>query len=162
MSDRRVLPRLLAVVGFCMLGSCASPPSEMASAESQEDSARIWDAPESLLVAESPIAPALDIAVELFDPGISDDDRSPLAAVRRMESQLLAGELRETLVRSNQWGVVRLVPTASALTPVSIRAAIVESDGRDLVLDVVVKDAMGILWFDHTVAYRQQSAGTMA
>jgi hypothetical protein len=159
MSDRRVLPRLLAVVGFCMLGSCASPPSEMASAESQEDSARIWDAPESLLVAESPIAPALDIAVELFDPGISDDDRSPLAAVRRMESQLLAGELRETLVRSNQWGVVRLVPTASALTPVSIRAAIVASDGRDLVLDVVVKDAMGILWFDHTVAYRQQSAG---
>ena len=159
MSDRRVLPRLLAVVGFCMLGSCASPPIEMASAESQEDSARIWDAPESLLVAESPIAPALDIAVELFDPGISDDDRSPLAAVRRMESQLLAGELRETLVRSNQWGAVRLVPTASALTPVSIRAAIVASDGRDLVLDVVVKDAMGILWFDHTVAYRQQSAG---
>ena len=33
------------------------------------------------------------------------------------------------------------------------------SDGRDLVLAVVVKDAMGILWFDHTVAYRQQSAG---
>ena len=63
-----------------------------------------------------------------------------MAAVRRMESQLLAGELRETLIRSNQWGVVRLVPTASSLTPVSIRAAIVLSDGRDLVLDVVVKD----------------------
>jgi hypothetical protein len=55
--------------------------------------------------------------------------------------------------------VVRLVPTASSLTPVSIRAAIVLSDGRDLVLDVVVKDAMGALWFDHTVAYRQQAAG---
>ena len=159
MSDRRVLPRLLAVVGFCMLVSCASPPSEMASAESQEDAARVWDTPESLLVAASPIAPALDIAIELFDPGVSDDDRSPLASVRRMESQLLAGELREALVRSNQWGVVRLVPTASALTPVSIRAAIVVSDGRDLILDVVVKDAMGRLWFDHAVAYRQQSVG---
>ena len=159
MSDWPVLLRLLAMVGVCVLGSCASPPSEMASAESQTDVARVWDAPESLLVAASPIAPALDIAVELFDPGISDDDRSPLAAVRRMESQLLAGELRETLVRSNQWGVVRLVPTASSLTPVSIRAAIVVSDGRDLVLDVVVRDAMGALWFDHTVAYRQQSSG---
>ena len=159
MNDWRVLPRILVVVGFCMLGSCASPPSEMASAESQEDSARVWDTPESLLVAASPEAPALDVAIELFDPGISDDDRSPLAAVRRMESQLLAGELRETLVRSNQWGVVRLVPTASSLTPVSIRAAILLSDGRDLVLDVVVKDAMGALWFDHTVAYRQQAAG---
>ena len=38
-------------------------------------------------------------------------------------------------------------------------AAIVVSDGRDLVLDVVVKDALGTLWFDHMVAYRQQSAG---
>ena len=159
MSDWPVLLRLLAMVGVCMLGSCASPPSEMASAESQTDVARVWDTPESLLVAASPIAPALDIAVELFDPGISDDDRSPLASVRRMESQLLAGELRETLVRSNQWGVVRLVPTASSLTPVSIRAAIVVSDGRDLVLDVIVRDAMGALWFDHTVAYRQQSSG---
>ena len=115
MSDWRVLPRLLVVIGVCMFGSCASPPSERASAESQEDAARVWDTPESLLVAASPIAPALDIAVELFDPGISDDDRSPLAAVRRMESQLLAGELREALVRSNQWGVVRLVPTAKSI-----------------------------------------------
>jgi len=159
MSDWPVLLRLLAMVGVCMLGSCASPPSEMASAASQTDVARVWDTPESLLVAASPTAPALDIAVELFDPGTSDDDRSPLASVRRMESQLLAGELRETLVRSNQWGVVRLVPTASALTPVSVRAAIVVSDGRDLVLDVIVRDAMGTLWFEHSVAYRQQSTG---
>jgi hypothetical protein len=159
MNDWRVLPRLLVVVGFCMLGSCASPPSEMAFAESQEDAARVWDTPEPLIVAASPITPPLDIAVELFDPGISDEDGSPLAAVRRMESQLLAGELRETLARSNQWGVVRLVPAASSLTPVSIRAAIVVSDGRDLVLDVAVKDAMGTLWFEYTVAYRQQPSG---
>ena len=159
LNDWRVWPRLLVLVGFCVLGGCASSPGEMASAESPEDSAEVWDTPESLLIAASPIAPALDIAVELFDPGISDEDRSPMAAVRRMESQLLAGELRETLIRSNQWGVVRLVPTASSLTPVSIRAAIVLSDGRDLVLDVVVKDAMGVFWFDHTVAYRQQVAG---
>ena len=159
MNDWRVLPRLLVVVGFCMLGSCASPLSEVASAESQEGAARVWDTPEPLIVAASPITPPLDIAVELFNPGISNEDRSPLAAVRRMESQLLAGELRETLVRSNQWGVVRLVPTASSITPVSIQAAIVVSDGRDLVLDVVVKDAMGALWLGHTVAYRQQSAG---
>jgi hypothetical protein len=44
------------------------------------------------------------------------------------------------------------------LTPVSIRAVIAVSDGRDLVLDVVVKDAMGALWFEYTMAYRQQFA----
>ncbi|MGB2419057.1 MAG: hypothetical protein ACPH9Z_02935, partial [Luminiphilus sp.] len=84
----------------------------MASSKLQEDSTRVWDTVEPLLIAAAPTKPSLDIAVELFDPGVSGEDRSPVAAVRRLESQLLAGELRETLVRSNQWGVVRLVPTA--------------------------------------------------
>ena len=159
MSDWQVLPRLLLLVGFCALSSCASTLGDIAPYESPEDAIREWDTAEPLLIAASPIAPALDIAVELFNPGISQEDRSPLAAVRRLESQLLAGELRETLVRSNQWGVVRLLPSASSLTPVSIRTCIVVSDGRDLVRNVVVKDAMGALWFEDTVAYRQQSAG---
>ena len=162
MNNWRVLPRLLLLVAFYALASCAGSPSDMASTESQEESTRVWDTAEPLLIAAAPLAPALDISVELFDPGISAEDRSPVAAVRRLESQLLAGELRETLVRSNQWGVVRLVPTASSLTPVSIRAGIVVSDGRDLVLDVAVKDAMGALWFEDTLAYRQQSAGDNA
>ena len=159
MNDWRVLSRLALLIGLCALYSCASAPRDPTPSESPEGATREWDPVEPLLVAASPIAPALDIAVELFTPGISDDDRSPLAAVRRLESQLLAGELRETLVRSNQWGVVRLVPAASSLTPVSIRTSIVVSDGRDLVLEVVVKDATGALWFEDTVAYRQQSAG---
>ena len=162
MNNWRVLPRLLLLVAFYALASCAGSPSDMASTESQEESTRVWDTAEPLLIAAAPLAPALDISVELFDPGISAEDRSPVAAVRRLESQLLAGELRETLVRSNPWGVVRLVPTASSLTPVSIRAGIVVSDGRDLVLDVAVKDAMGALWFEDTLAYRQQSAGDNA
>ena len=162
MNDWRVLPRLLLLASFGALGSCASSPSDVASTELQEDSTRVWDTVEPLMIAAAPTMPLLDIAVELFDPGVSGEDRSPVAAVRRLESQLLAGELRETLVRSNQWGVVRLVPTASSLTPVSIRAGIAVSDGRDLILDVVVKDAMGALWFEYTVAYRQQSAGDNA
>ena len=159
MNDRRVLRQLVILVGFCMLGSCASAPSELASSELRDGAIRAWDTVEPLLVAAAPSAPALNIAVELFDPGLATEDRSPLAAVRRLESQLLAGALRETLVRSNQWGVVRLVPAASSLTPVSIRAGIVVSNGRDLVLDVVVKDAAGALLFEHMVAHRQQSAG---
>ena len=162
MNDWRVLPRLFLLASFCALGSCASSPSDVASTELPKDSTRVWDTVGPLMIAATPTMPVLDIAVELFDPGVSGEDRSPVAAVRRLESQLVAGELRETLVRSNQWGVVRLVPTASSLTPVSIRAGIAVSDGRDLVLDVVVKDAMGALWFEHTVAYRQQSTGDNA
>ena len=158
MNDRRVLPRLLVLVAFYALAGCAGSAADMTSSESQEESTREWDTIEPLLIAAAPAVPTLDISVELFAPGISAEDRSPVAAVRRLESQLLAGELRETLVRSNQWGVVRLVPTASSLTPVSIRAGIAVSDGRDLVLDVVVKDAMGALWFEYKMAYRQQYA----
>ncbi len=47
------------------------------------------------------------------------------------------------------------MPEASALTPVSIRARILESNGRDLVLDVLVEDALGVVWFEQTMAYRQ-------
>ena len=86
MNNWQILPRLLLLVGVYTLGGCAGAPSEMASTESHEDFAMVWDTPEPLLVAASPIAPPLDIAVELFDPGISDEDRSPVAAVRRMDT----------------------------------------------------------------------------
>lgn len=159
MNDRWVVPPLLMLVSLYALVGCATAPIDAASTEPQISSTQVWDKVEPLLIAETPTNPALDIAVELFDPGMPEEDRSPLAAVRRLESQLLAGELRGTLVRSNQWGVVRLVPTASSLTPVSVQTRIVLSDGRDLVLDVVIKDAMGALWFEQTVAYRQEPEG---
>ena len=62
-----------------------------------------------LVVADRPSAPALDVGVVLFDPGVDAQDDSPTAAVRRLESKLLAGQLRDALVASNQWGVVRMV-----------------------------------------------------
>ena len=108
----------------------------------------------SLERASAPALPLLDIGVVLFDPGVSDDDVSPLAAVRRLEGQLLAAELRDTLQQSNHWGVVRLVPSVSALTPIALQTRIVFSDGRDLILDVTARDAMGTLWFDQRIAHR--------
>ena len=129
-----MLLRLLAMVGVCMFGSCASrrvrgrlPSRRQTPPESGIRLSRYW--------WRSPIAPALDIAVELFDPGISDDDRSPLAAVRRMESQLLAGELRErwSAAINGEWcGWCPRRLADAGIDP----AAIVVSDGRDLVLAV--------------------------
>ena len=84
-----------------------------------------------LLVADRPSIPALDVGVVLFNPGVDAEDDSPTAAVRRLESKLLAGQLRDALVASNQWGVVRMVPVTSALVPANIRSQIIESDGHD-------------------------------
>ena len=86
MNDRRVFPRLLVLVAFYAVASCAGSPGDMTSTESQEESTRVWDTVEPLLIAAAPVVPALDISVELFAPGISAADRSPVAEVRRLES----------------------------------------------------------------------------
>ena len=145
------LVRIVAVVSVAMQFGCAAPPSERPVDPVTEPE---WHTPESLEWASEPTLPLLDIGVVSFDPGVSDDDVSPLAAVRRLEGQLLAAELRETLQQSNQWGVVRLLPSASALTPIALQTRIVFSDGRDLILDVTARDAMGMLWFEQRIARR--------
>lgn len=147
---------LLFVACYWMAG-CA--PAVVAPEHSVANALPVWDAVEPLHIAGAPMQPALDIAVELFDPGVPREDSSPMAAVRRLESQLLAGDLRDTLVRSNQWGVIRMVPEVSALVPVSIRTQILYSDGRDLMLHVRAEDALGTLWLDQRFAFRQHSQG---
>ena len=149
--------RLLLIATCCYLAGCA--PAAVSPEDATADVLPVWDVVEPLQIARAPGQPALDIAVELFDPGVSRDDNAPTAAVRRLESQLLAGDLRDTLVRSNQWGVIRLVPEASPLVPVSIRSRILHSDGRDLMLHVRAEDALGSLWFDQAFAFRQGLQG---
>lgn len=150
-AGRFQLVRIVAVVSVAMQFGCAAPPSERPVDPVTEPE---WHTPESLEWASEPTLPLLDIGVVSFDPGVSDDDVSPLAAVRRLEGQLLAAELRETLQQSNQWGVVRLLPSVSALTPIALQTRIVFSDGRDLILDVTARDAMGMLWFEQRIARR--------
>ena len=147
------MTRLLLIIAFCCSAGCA--PAPVSPQKTVADVQPAWDSVEPLQIARVPVPPALDIAVELFDPGVPQEDNSPIAAVRRLESQLLAGELRDTLMRSNQWGVIRMVPEVSALVPVSIRTQILHSDGRDLMLHVRAEDALGSLWFDQAFAFRQ-------
>ena len=145
----------LVLVACIGLISCSGQSARESGEAPPQEPAIVWQTPEALVVAQTPAEPLLDVAVELLDPGVKPEDSTPVAAVRRLESQLLAGDLRQTLIRSNQWGVVRIVPEATALTPVSIRARILESNGRDLVLDVQVEDALGATWFEQRMAYRQ-------
>lgn len=154
-SRQELIVRLCAL---CLLSACqATPPTPDAaqpvSAEAQ------WQRPEALIVAKQPDAPMLDIGVVLFDPGVAPEDDSPEATVRRLEASLLAHELKTVLERSNQWGVVRLVPEASRLTPLSLHSKVLLSDGRDLVVRVTARDAMSQEWFSQTIAYRESPSG---
>ena len=156
------MKRLYAVaLVFLWGGGCATQPDPEISTVSSQNKQSMespWEG-EVLLVADRPSAPALDVGVVLFDPGVDAKDVSPTAAVRRLESKLLAGQLRDALVASNQWGVVRMVPVTSALVPVNIRSQIIKSDGRDLVLQVNAIDAAGAVIFDHVIGHREAVAG---
>ncbi|MGA0335647.1 MAG: hypothetical protein ACO3LD_05275, partial [Luminiphilus sp.] len=109
---------------------------------------------ESLSRVDRPLQPALDINVVVFDIAPEAGETAQYMAVRKLESRLLPGLFREVLVSSNQWGVVRVVPTASALAPVNIRTVILASDGRDLALDVTVSDVTGEEWFRLRLVHR--------
>ena len=150
---------VVCVLLWCA-GCATQPDAEAVTAQTQVNKAMEtpW-AGEPLVIADQPNSPALDVGVVLFDPGVEAQDDSPSAAVRRLESQLLAGQLRDALVASNQWGVVRMVPAASALAPVNIRSQIVQSDGRDLIVQVSAIDAAGTVLFDHLIGHRETEAG---
>ena len=113
-----------------------------------------WVVIEPLIIAAEPTTPFLDIGVVLFDAGVAAADDTPMAAVRRLEAVLLARDLKEVLVSSNHWGAVRLVPEASALTAVAVHTRILQSDGRDLLLAVQVRDSLGGVWLETTIAHR--------
>ena len=149
--------RAIALIGLAVLAGCAVEPEVRDPIQPAERPLASWEGTrlEQLMVASAPIIPELDVGVVLFNPGVNPEATSAAASVRRLESQLLAGALRDTLVSSNQWGAVRMVPGPSLLAPVNISTRIIHSDGRDLLLDVRVIDAMGTEWFGASIAHRQ-------
>ena len=71
--------------------------------------------------ARSPRTRLVDVAIDLFSPGVSDTPASPLlqkgirAAVRKSEARYVPIHLRNTLQSTGQWGAVRVVPGGAAL-----------------------------------------------
>lgn len=140
------MKRAAWVVIFCLC--CAE-----LWAQAETGRTRVPDA-QALQVVERPIAGALDLGVVLFDPGVESDDASAHAAVRRIESRLMAAQLRDTLIESNAWGAVRVIPASSPVVAITITAAIERSDGHQLQLQVRVEDALGVLWWADTLVDR--------
>lgn len=95
----------------------------------------------------------LDVGMAIFDPGIPEDaaTHSKLGVfpeIRKAESRYMPALLRQVLVGSNAWGVVRVMPQQSTLPEVLVEAHILASDGLRLVLHVSVSDATGRVWLE--------------
>jgi len=104
-----------------------------------QDSANV---PEDLL---------LDVGVSIFDPGLDDmdDDQEALTnpQIRVAESRYAPYLLSETLQRSANWGIVRLMPNDSSPMDVFINGTILESNGESMAMRIQVSDSTGRIWY---------------
>jgi hypothetical protein len=119
--------------------------------------------------AEIPESRLLDVAIDLFAPGVVEGEAAPQlkkgirAAVRKSEARYFPIHLRDTLQSTGQWGAVRVVPGGSAWADVLVTGTIDKSNGKDLELRVTARDASGREWLSRKykqaadpVAYAQE------
>ncbi len=103
----------------------------------------------------------LDIGLVVFDTGIPEDpthnkDLGIFPRIREAEARYLPFALRQTLVDSNQWGPVRVLPDPAPGTELLITGRIIDSDGISLEVEVQAVDSRGVEWINRV--YRESSS----
>lgn len=93
----------------------------------------------------------LDVGVMAFDPGIdeiqSDEEETTNHQIRLAESRFSAYLLTETLQRSGNWGIVRVLPTADSPMDVVLHGTILQSNGEAMRIRITPKDSTGVEWY---------------
>ena len=125
------------------------------------------DKKDGLVVAqgEVPEARLVDVAIDLFSPGVSDTPPSPMlqqgirSAVRKSEARYVPIHLRNTLQSTGQWGAVRVVPGGASWAELLVTGRIEKSNGKDLEIEISARDAAGRVWLERTY---KQGADTSA
>jgi len=141
--------------------SCAQTPEKHQALEPEKE----WIGFQSL--NRSPQIPTesrqLDVAISRF--GVSQTGGSGLGIggwifdeILEIESQYLPTVLRDTLLESNHWGIVRVLPKEDLSMDLQVITTIVQSDGTALEVDVIAVDSTGRVWIDqrYSEEYREQ------
>jgi hypothetical protein len=97
----------------------------------------------------------LDVGLVIFSPGIPvvESTHSKLGIfpeIRKAEAQFMPVLLRQVLLATNAWGVVRVLPDQQSSAELLVTGRIMESNGSRLVLQIKARDASGRLWLDKT------------
>lgn len=115
----------------------------------------------ALVIAPSPPREdlQLDVGVRVFASRSENRLGIPVnegtfARIRDLETHYLPVVLRNTLVESNQWGVVRVLPQDDTSVDLLIEGTIIDSDGAHLTLEVRAVDSSGRQWLDDTYTGR--------
>ncbi len=96
----------------------------------------------------------INVSIVVFDPGVPADPRvyrrqQVFSKIREVEAFLLPFMLRETLIETNEWGAVRIVPVPDVAAELLVSGEITRSDGNALELQVRAVDASGRVWLDN-------------
>jgi hypothetical protein len=98
-----------------------------------------------------PEALLLDVGIQVFDPGIDEIEKGEEEIVngqiRVAESRFAAYLLSDTLQRSGNWGVVRVMPNNSSPMDLMLTGTILQSNGEAMKIRVNVKDSTGREWY---------------
>lgn len=106
----------------------------------------------------------LNVSIVVFDAGIPTDVSSHrrlqvFPRIREVEAMFLPFVLRDTLVNTEQWGAVRVVPEPDLAAELLITGRIIRSDGMRLELQMRAVDATGRVWLEQTYAADAVEAG---
>ena len=108
---------------------------------------------EQILTESTPIPEALllDVGIGIFNPGIEEtedkDQPGVVPQIRKAEARYMPFRLMETLQRTGNWGIVRVIPERQSEMDIWVDAGILQSDGATTELMVTVADSSGKRWY---------------
>jgi hypothetical protein len=96
---------------------------------------------------------ALNVGLVVFNPGLARDSAKTrklgiFPVIRNAEARYLPYAIRRTLVDTNHWGAVRVLPEPDKSTELLITGRIEQSDGSTLSITVTASDSSGRIWMD--------------
>jgi hypothetical protein len=138
---RASLAVITSVAGLLLLAGCM--------VQEQRPVARIAA---QKATAEIPQDELLDVGVRLFDANVpgsekQQEEQGIYPEVRKAESRYMPVIIRDTLEGTGEWGQVRVLPRDGTGMDVYVDGTILQSDGREIRLDVTVSDASGRVWY---------------
>ena len=136
---------------YLILQGCAQtidPPNDNAILPASVDNVDLIYAGET-----PPENHLIDIAVNVFEMAINENESLEFgewifSEIRENEIHYLPYILRETLLRSNQWGAVRVLPANDPSVDLQVQAKVIASDGKHILVHVTAVDSSGRTWLD--------------
>lgn len=92
----------------------------------------------------------LDVGISVTTEVPSTSGTKAEKSFRRTEAQLLAAKQRMVFEESGRWGVVRLYPEPSLIPELMLELVILRSDGRELLINVILTSVSGDLLLSGT------------